>query len=143
MQPRCNVVQHLIPWDTHVVSIQVENAALELSALGAAVHIPLEVDIQMLFPRARPVTEWTWDIMLDSLVSNIQNCWFMVGADRVPAGHAGYFWVLRPICCNGLYCYSTSVSSLILFPPFSQYEPIELNHTTIGTFHLFSAQHRM
>lgn len=64
--------------------------------------------------------------LLDGMVSNIQNCWFMVGADRVPAGHAGYFWVLRPICCNGLYCYSTSVSSLILFPPFSQYEPIEL-----------------
>lgn len=63
MQPCRNVVQHLIPWDTHVVSIQVENAALELSALGTAVHIPLEVDIQMLFPRARPVTEWTWDII--------------------------------------------------------------------------------
>lgn len=46
MQPRRNVVQHLIPWDTHVVSIQVENAALELSALGTAVHIPLEVDFK-------------------------------------------------------------------------------------------------
>ena len=63
MQPRRNVVQHLIPWDAHVISIQVENAALELSALGAAVHIPLEVDIQMLFPRTRLVTEWARDII--------------------------------------------------------------------------------
>ena len=45
MQPCRNVVQHLIPWDAHVISIQVENAALELSALGTAVHIPLEVDM--------------------------------------------------------------------------------------------------
>lgn len=68
MQPRRNVVQHLIPWDAHVISIQVENAALELSALGAAVHIPLEVDIQMLFPRTRLVTEWARDINITDLI---------------------------------------------------------------------------
>ena len=64
--------------------------------------------------------------LLGGLVSNIQNCQFIVGADRVPAGHTGYSRVLWPISCTELYCYSTSVSSLILFPPFSQYEPIEL-----------------
>lgn len=76
MQPRRNVVQHLIPWDAHVISIQVENAALELSALGAAVHIPLEVDIQMLFPRTRLVTEWARDISRCHVVTTRRHhCW--------------------------------------------------------------------
>ena len=62
--------------------------------------------------------------MLDGLVSIIQNYWFIVDTDRVAAGQAGFFQMLRPICCIGSYCYSTSVFSLILFPPFSGGEPL-------------------
>jgi len=64
--------------------------------------------------------------LLDGLVSIIQNYWFIVDTDRVAAGQAGFFQMLRPICCIGTYCYSISVFSLILFPPFSCDEPLEL-----------------
>lgn len=61
--------------------------------------------------------------LLDGLVSNIQNYWFIVDADRVAAVHSDFFQMLQPICCIGLYCYSTSVFNLILFPPFPCDEP--------------------
>ena len=82
MQSCRYILQHLIPRDAHVVGIEVEDAALELSALGTPLHIPFEVDIQMFFPCARPVAKWAWNVIGTSPMRRLRD-----GQQRKDIGH--------------------------------------------------------